>query len=71
MTEKRKARDDSMRNTLQWLMVLRMRKQNKTLQDIGDSLGVSRQRVHQIIHLAKVHADKHDDELARKIRELG
>ena len=63
-------RGKQQRNELQWLMVLRLLKSGKTFQGIGDMLGVSRQRVHQIRNLAKVHAKKHDDEFAAKIREL-
>ena len=70
MSEKRIKRDNDMRNELQWLMVLRLLKSGKTLQATGDMLGFTRQRVHQIRNLAKVHAKKHNDELAAKIREL-
>ena len=70
MTEKRKIRDDNMRNEKQWLTVLKMLNSGLTLQATGDMLGFTRQRVHQIRNLAKVHAKKHDDELSAKIREL-
>ena len=63
-------RGKQQRNEMQWLMVLRLLKSGKTFQGIGDMLGISRQRVHQIRNLAKVHAKKHDDELSAKIREL-
>ena len=63
-------RGKEQRNELQWLMVLRLLKSGKTLQATGDMLGLSRQRVHQIRNLARVHAKKHDDDLAAKIREL-
>jgi len=50
--------------------VLKMLNSGLTLQATGDMLGFTRQRVHQIRNLAKVHAKKHDDELSAKIREL-
>jgi predicted transcriptional regulator len=51
-------------------MVLKLRKGGMTYQAIGNMLGISRQRVHQLINLAKVHQTKHDGELSDKIGKL-
>lgn len=65
-----KDRGKKLRNELQWIMVLKLRKSGMTLQKIGDTLGISKQRVHQLINLAKVHREKHDGELSDKIEKL-
>jgi DNA-directed RNA polymerase specialized sigma subunit len=65
-----KDRGKKLRNELQWVMVLKLRKSGMTLQKIGDTLGISKQRVHQLINLAKVHQGKHDGELSDKIGKL-
>jgi len=65
-----KDRGKKLRNELQWIMVLKLRKSGMTLQKIGDTLGISKQRVHQLINLAKVHQGKHDGELSDKIGKL-
>lgn len=63
-------RGKKLRNELQWIMVLKLRKSGMTYQKIGDTLGISKQRVHQLINLAKVHQEKHDGELSDKIGKL-
>jgi len=65
-----KDRGKKLRNELQWIMVLKLRKSGMTLQKIGDTLGISKQRVHQLINLAKVHQGKHDGDLSDKIGKL-
>jgi len=65
-----KDRGKKLRNELQWVMVLKLRKSGMTYQKIGETLGISKQRVHQLINLAKVHQGKYEGDLSDKIGKL-
>ena len=65
-----KDRGKKLRNELQWVMVLKLLKSGMTLKKVGDTLGISKQRVYQIKTLAKKHWLKYDGELSDKIEKL-
>ena len=62
-------RGDSSRNTKRWLEVLELKARPMTYSQVGQAVGISRQRAHQIVSLATVYAVRHDDDLARAIRD--
>ena len=57
------------RNTKQWMAIVDLRSRGLTFAQIAALTGVSRQRAHEIIGLARNYAKKHDDELAKYIAE--
>lgn len=59
-----------LRNKSQWLVVLKLRRSGMSMPVIGAMLGLSRQRVFQILNLAKKHAERWDDDLAKQIKVL-
>ena len=62
-------RGDSSRNVKRWLEVLELKARPMTYSQVGQAVGISRQRAHQIVSLATVYAVRYDDDLARAIRD--
>lgn len=57
------------RKTKQWMAIVDLRSRGLTFAQIAALTGVSRQRAHEIIGLARKYAAKHDDDLTRYIAE--
>lgn len=53
-----------------WLDVIRLHNAKLTYTEISQLTGISRQRACQIVGQAKRYADKHDDELAKRLAEM-
>ena len=58
------------KNLVKWEQVLYLRLRGLGYREIGAEVGISHQRVHQIINQARDYAETHDDHAARRLGAL-